>query len=298
MAPTHAERSRPLVQTLLFPLAARFVAGDSISAAISAVRRLNAEGLSATIDVLGEDVKSGSDANLTCHSYFALIDRMQSASVSSNISLKLSALGLAFDDGRTLERLLAVLERAKGLSDPFVRVDMEGSAFVSRTLETVKAAFLTHRNTGPVLQAYLHRTLADAAAVVELGMRVRLCKGAYREPRAVAVSKMAAIRHNYLECAKLLLKRGTLPAFATHDPLLIAEVRRLANELGVPKESFEFQLLYGVRPDLQRLLAQDGYSVRVYVPFGSHWAKYLRRRIMERRENAVFALRSALGAAK
>jgi proline dehydrogenase len=281
------------VQTLLFPLATRFVAGDSLADAIRVVKRLNEGGLKATIDVLGEDVKDSRGADLARDAYYALIETCRNTQLSTNLSLKLSALGLAFGDDQTAQRFTSVLERAEALPDPFVRVDMEGSSLLQRTIDIVSAAFVHHRNTGPVLQAYLHRTQADVEAVIQVGMRVRLCKGAYREPSSIAWHKTSAIRQNFIACATLLLKGGTLPAFATHDSHLIGEVRRLAVELGVPKTSFEFQMLYGVRPDLQRSLARDGYSVRIYVPFGARWAQYFRRRIFERRENLIFALRSA-----
>jgi proline dehydrogenase len=288
-----AASTRPLVQRLLFPLATRFVAGDSVSDAVSAVMRLNADGLRATVDVLGEDVGHGRGADAARDAYFALIESCSHAQLTTNLSLKLSALGLAIGDGGTMNRYLSILERAAVLPDPFVRVDMEGSKLLPRTLGTVIAAFARHRNTGPVLQAYLHRTQADVETMIELGMRVRLCKGAYRESKRIAFHKAPAIRKNFIACASRLLKDGAFPAFATHDAQLIEEVRSMAAGLGVPKTAFEFQMLYGVRPDLQRSLAQAGYGVRVYVPFGSHWAKYFRRRILERRENLVFALRSA-----
>jgi proline dehydrogenase len=289
--------TRPLLQTALFPLAARFIAGESIEDVVAAVKGLNAAGLSATIDHLGEDVRDARGADLARDAYFALIERLTSERLITNLSLKLSALGLRLNDVSTLARFTSVLVRAQALTDPFVRVDMEGSALLPRTLETVVAAFAHHPNTGAVLQAYLHRTQSDLDAMIRLGIRVRLCKGAYREPPALALVKPAAIQSNDLACAMSLLRSGTYPAFATHDEYLIGAIRRSAMELGVAKTAFEFQMLYGVRPELQRSLAREGYSVRVYVPYGSHWAKYLRRRIMERRENAIFALRSALAPA-
>jgi proline dehydrogenase len=276
----------------LFPLATRFVAGDTIADAVGAVTRLNADGLIATIDVLGEDVKDRPGADRARDAYLELIERCRSAQLATNLSLKLSAFGLSLGDGGTGERFASVLERALVLPDPFVRVDMEGSGLLVRTLETVLAAFERHRNTGPVLQAYLHRTQADVETMIRLGIRVRLCKGAYREPSRIALQGTGDIRRNFIVCAKRLLANGTLPAFATHDPLVIDEIRRMANDLEVSQKAFEFQMLYGVRPDLQRALVREGYTVRVYVPFGTHWAQYFRRRVLERRENLIFALRS------
>ncbi len=285
-----------MLQQLLFPLAARFVAGDSSDDAIRAVRRLNGDGLKATIDVLGEDVKSAADADGTRDAYLALIESIRNEGLkTTNLSLKLSALGLTLGDAGTMGRYEAILNGAEVLADPFVRVDMEGSALVNSTLETVTSAFAEHSNTGPVLQAALYRTYDDVETVTRLGMRVRLCKGAYREPAHVAMRDVAEIRANFLKCAIALFGGGHLPAFATHDTYLIDRLRRFADERDIPKTAFEFQMLYGVRPDLQRSLAKDGYSVRIYVPFGSHWARYFRRRMLERRENTVFALRAALG---
>ena len=284
-----------MLQSLLFPLAARFVAGDSMNDAIRVVRHLNEMGLKATIDVLGEDVKSAGDAEKARAAYRSLIETLQRSDLTTNLSLKLSALGLSLGDAGTAGRYEAILEGAMVLTDPFVRVDMEGSRLVERTFGTVTAAFTRHPNTGPVLQAALYRTQGDVDAVTRLGMRVRLCKGAYREPVDVAMRGVEEIRANFMRCAVALLGGGHLPAFATHDPYLIDELRRYADENGIPKSAFEFQMLYGVRPDVQHTLAQAGYAVRIYVPFGSHWAKYFRRRMLERRENMVFALRAAFG---
>lgn len=284
-----------MLQSLLFPLARRFVAGDSVADAIRAVRRLNEAQLNATIDVLGEDVKSTADADATRDAYLSLIDTIRDAGLTTNLSLKLSALGLALGVSGARARYETILDAAQVLADPFVRVDMEGSRLVSSTLETVAAAFAQHANTGPVLQAALYRTRAHVETVTQLGMRVRLCKGAYREPAQVAMRKVAEIRASYMTCAGALFAGGHRPAFATHDPQLIDGLRRHADERAIPKTAFEFHMLYGVRPDLQRSLVRDGYAVSVYVPFGSHWAKYFRRRMLERRENMVFALRAALG---
>jgi proline dehydrogenase len=172
---------------------------------------------------------------------------------------------------------------------------MEGYRLLEPTLAFFEAIRPAHRNTGPVLQAYLHRTPADVARMVDLGARVRLCKGAYREPSDVAVRGHEIVQSHFMACAVQLLRGGVYPAFATHDPALIAALREVALALGRAQDDFEFQLLYGVRPDLQRDLVQAGYRVRVYVPFGTHWARYFRRRMLERRENLMFGLRSFAG---
>ncbi len=285
------------LQRWAFPLARRFVAGESLDDAMAAVRRLNGDGFAATLDLLGEDVRHSADADRARNDHLALIEALGGAALDTNLSLKLSAFGLGFEPDAALARFEAVLgAAARTLRDPFVRVDMEGSALVAPTLAVVTAAFARHRNTGPVLQAYLHRTPGDVAEMIAHGIRVRLCKGAYKEPPAIALQAMHAIRVQYLALAtQLLAPRGAYPAIATHDPLLIDAVKQIARERAIAPAAFEFQLLYGVRPDLQRALVAGGYRVRVYVPFGTRWAKYFRRRVTERRANLLFALRSFVG---
>ncbi len=284
------------IQQWAFPLARRFVAGESLDDALTVVRHLNGSGFTATLDLLGEDVHQSADADRCRNDYLALIERLAAANVNSNLSLKLSALGLTFEPDAALTRLNAILDAAgQALRDPFVRVDMEGSARVDATLGVVRGAFATHTATGPVLQAYLHRTPADVAEMIALGARVRLCKGAYKEPASVALQHMHAIRVQYLALATRLLREGAYPAIATHDPLIIEAVKQIARDAGINADAFEFQLLYGVRPDLQRALVGAGYRVRIYVPFGTRWAQYFRRRVTERRENLLFAIRSLFG---
>jgi proline dehydrogenase len=257
------------------------------------VRRLNAAGLAATIDALGEDVGEPAAARRMRDGYLALIDRIASAGLSATLSLKASALGLTFDPGEARANLETILERARvALPDPLVRIDMEGYRLLEPTLALFEAAWPAHRNLGVALQAYLHRTPADIARMNDLGARVRLVKGAYREPHDVAVHGRAAVQSHFMAGAVLLLRAGVAPAIATHDPQLLAAIRTVAATLGRTRDDFEFELLYGVRPDLQRELAAAGYRVRVYVPFGTHWARYFRRRMLERRENLLFALGS------
>jgi proline dehydrogenase len=285
----------PTLQRLLFPLATRFVAGDSVADALRTVERLADAGLAATVAALGEDIASDGDADHTRDEYRRLIDGLAGRSLAANLSLKLSALGTKLGGEGFVQRYVEVVGyAAEAMRDPFVRVDMEGSSTIDQTLDAVTRTFAMHANTGPVLQASLRRTVLDVAAAAAHGMRVRLCKGAYAESAEVAIVGADEIRANYLACATLLLRDGTFPAFATHDPLLIRAIRELADRFGVAKDAFEFQMLYGVRPDLQRSLVREGYGVRVYVPYGTQWAKYFRRRMMERRENLVFALRSVI----
>ncbi|HTV72903.1 MAG TPA: proline dehydrogenase family protein [Candidatus Acidoferrales bacterium] len=284
------------MQRHFFFIAKRFVAGETIDSAAEAVRRLNAHGRLATIDVLGEEVTRPADVRRTSTAYLDLLDTIESAQLRANISLKLSALGLGLDEERCYASLREIVARAQRNADSFVRIDMEGSALTQRTLDLFARLFREHRNVGPVIQAYLRRSAADIAHLVELGARVRLCKGAYREPAEVALHDPGAIRRAFLRLAETLLLHGTYPAIATHDPQLIEAVRAFAALHGIGADRFEFQMLYGVRPDVQQRLVEAGYRVRIYVPFGTQWARYFSRRVMERRENAVFALRALLGA--
>ena len=279
-------------QTRFFFLAKRFIAGQTIDSAIDAVRRLNGEGMKATLDFLGEDVVDRAEAERTRDVYLHMLDEIARESVDTNVSVKLTALGLLIDRRLCTEFLTDLVARAASNADPFVRIDMEGSALTSQTLDVFEDVYATHRNVGPVIQAYLKRSPDDVERAIALGARVRLCKGAYREPESVAYQSMPVIRREYVRLAEALLSRGNYPGIATHDDLLIETVKAYAGEHGIAKDRFEFQMLYGVRRDRQRALVREGYAVRVYVPFGTHWAGYFYRRITERRENALFALRS------
>lgn len=276
-----------------FFLAKRFVAGESIDSAIAAVRELNAAGMTATLDFLGEDVIEPQSALKTRDAYVAMLDAIAAAGVKSNVSVKLTAMGLLIGEDFALENLLTIMEQARARNpDPFVRIDMEGSNVVDATLRVFERAYAQRDNVGPVLQAYLKRTPHDVDRAIELGARVRLCKGAYSEPPSIAYKEMPQIRAQYLRCAEDLLSRGNYPGIATHDPELIDAIKALAGERGLGNDRFEFQMLYGVRPALQRELVAEGYRLRIYVPFGTHWAGYFYRRVAERRENALFALSS------
>ncbi|HYL27926.1 MAG TPA: proline dehydrogenase family protein [Candidatus Nitrosotalea sp.] len=281
-----------MIQKNFHFLARRFVAGEEIGAAIAAVRRLNAEGMSATLDFLGEDVLERNAALRQRDVYLEMLDAIAAGRVDSNVSVKLTAMGLLMDEELAYENLTAIVERALGNTDPFVRIDMEGSAVTEATLRVFVRAFSHHKNVGPVLQAYLKRTSGDVENAIDLGARVRLCKGAYNEPSEIAYKKMPEIRVKYLELARDLLERGKYPGIATHDRRLIAAVKRFTADNGIAKDAFEFQMLYGCRPAVQRAIVAEGYCLRIYVPFGTHWAGYFYRRVLERRENALFALSS------
>lgn len=281
-------------------IARRFVAGERIEDAIAAVRTINDQGMAATIDFLGEDVHSASAATGIRDEYLRLLDALAEGGARSNVSLKLTALGLLVDRGLCKEHVLEICSRAadstaRQLLDSFVRIDMEGSALTEATLQLFEEVFAQRTNVGPVLQAYLRRTPEDVDRMVSLGARVRLCKGAYKEPPEISYRDMPSIRRAFMRLAETLLVRGNYPAIATHDQGIHDAVKSFVTERAIGRERFEFQMLYGVRPDLQRKLAADGYNVRVYVPYGTHWRQYFYRRIRERRENALLALRALAG---
>ncbi|MBV9270869.1 MAG: proline dehydrogenase family protein [Candidatus Eremiobacteraeota bacterium] len=279
-------------QKRFFFLAKRFVAGETIEDALAAVKRLNDHGMSATLDFLGEDVLDREAATHTRDQYVKMLDAIRASNANTNVSVKLTAMGLLIDETFTVENLATILERAEQNADPFVRIDMEGSAVTQQTLDVFERLFATHKNVGPVLQSYLKRTEADVDRAIEIGARVRLCKGAYNEPPEIAYKEMSAIRTHYMNEAQRLLERGNYPGLATHDLQLIEALKAFVKANGIASDKFEFQMLYGCRPEVQRELVHEGYRVRIYVPFGTHWAGYFYRRILERRENMWFALSS------
>ncbi len=281
-----------MLQNNFYFLARRFVAGETIESALDAVRELNGRGMSATLDFLGEDVTERAAALRTRETYVEMLDAIRESGVDSNVSVKLTAIGLLVDEDFAFENLMAIVEYARRNADPFVRIDMEGSSLVDATLRTFERAFAEQPNVGPVLQAYLKRTAADVERAIQLRARVRLCKGAYNEPPEIAYKRVPEIRAHYLDLARELLSRGTYPGIATHDRRLIAAVKQFASDERISRDRFEFQMLYGCRPGVQRQIVAEGYRLRIYVPFGTHWAGYFFRRVVERRENVLFALSS------
>jgi len=279
-----------VLHQLLFPIAKRFVSGQTIQEAISAVRHLNSVGILTTLDVLGENVSDRRAAEAAVATYLETLDWIQRESLNSNVSLKLTQMGLDIDRDYCLDNVARICERAAA-GNNFVRIDMEGSAYTERTLNLFYELFQKHRNVGIVIQAYLHRSEQDIRKLIELGARVRLCKGAYMEPPRLAVQTMAAVRQNFMSLASLLLKQGTHPAIATHDDVLLSWTRNYIAQHELPKDGFEFQMLYGVRSHTQRQLAEQGYPMRVYVPFGTHLLPYFYRRMRERKENVTFVLK-------
>lgn len=274
-------------------VAARFVAGDTLEEALEAARTLNTADLSVSLDYLGESVASREEAEVGTEMAIRALERIAEQGLRANISIKPTQLGLDIDPAFCRENVERVLERARELGDGegeiFVRLDMESSEYTERTVALVEALWERgFRNTGTVLQSYLRRTPDDLERLLALGARVRLVKGAYQEPDTVAYPDKAEVDQKFVEEMRTLLERGSYPAIATHDEAIIDVTRRFAFENGIPKESFEFQMLYGVRRDVQQRLREEGYNVRVYVPFGDSWYPYLMRRLAERPANLLF----------
>lgn len=277
-----------------FFLARRFVAGETLEEALPVIDRLRGQGLSVTLDLLGEDVCDRSRAAAYTAEYTTLIERLAAhgGTREPNISIKLSMIGQRIDHRfcrDNLRRLLAAAARVNG----FVRLDMEGSDLTQSTLDLFEEVYPDFRNhVGVVLQAYLHRTDADVDRMIELQARVRLCKGAYKEPASIAYQNMDRIRSQFIAQMKRLLLQGRYPAIATHDDILIQATRTFAAEANIPSQRFEFQMLYGIRSDTQVAIARAGYNMRVYVPFGTEWGPYFARRLRERKENVWFVLKN------
>lgn len=284
----------PGLQRRLFFLARRFVAGERIEDAILAVAQLNAQGLTASLDFLGEDVAREEEAHKNAAVYCETVDRIAARSLEANVSVKLSAIGQSIDEDLAFANLERILDRARPHT-MFVRLDMEGSNTVDSTYRILDRALERYEHVGPVVQAYLCRAAADVERIVSRKLRARLCKGAYKEPLEVAIQQMPLIRRNYMELARRLLTEGVYPGIATHDDFLIDAVKALAERESLRPDSFEFQMLYGIRPEAQKALVREGYRMRVYVPFGTHWAGYFYRRLAERRENVMFVLRNLFG---
>ena len=274
-------------------LARRFVAGETPESAIAAGRQLEARGIHATFDLLGEDVLDREAARRTAEANITLL-RAIPEGVQRNVSIKLSSLGLDVAEDFCLEQTASILKAARDVNG-FVRIDMEGSKHTQRTIDAFRALRRDFDNVGIVLQAYLFRTEQDVKEAVERGDRVRLCKGAYKEPETIAWTKMDDIRESYRRCARLLLEKGNYPAMATHDEGLVGDVIACTREKGIPAARFEFQMLYGLRPRRWDELVAAGYNMRVYVPYGTHWFPYFYRRLRERKENVLFVLRGLFG---
>ena len=275
--------------------ASRFVAGETLDGALAAVRELNAKKLTASLDLLGESVHNEAEARAAAKEYLVMLDRIHQEQVDANVSLKLTQMGMDISEDLCVSIMHEILERARRYGT-FVRLDMESSDYTERTLRLFEDRLYPNypENVGIVLQSYLYRTEADVERAIALKCRVRLCKGAYKEPAAVAYPDKRDVDANYVRCMHRLLLEGNYPGLATHDPAMIAEAKRFVKEKGIAHERFEFQMLYGIRRDLQEQLVREGYNLRVYVPFGTQWYPYLMRRLAERPANVAFITGSVM----
>jgi proline dehydrogenase len=269
--------------------AGRFVAGETLDTAIAAVRALNAKKITASLDLLGESVTNEAEARAASAEYLAMLDRIHAEKLDANVSVKLTQMGLDISEPLCVEIMRGILGRAKQYGT-FVRLDMEASNYTERTLKMFESQLYPgfEKNVGVVLQSYLFRTEADVARAIALNARVRLCKGAYQEPPTVAFPDKKDVDATYVKCMHTLMSSGNYPGLATHDEKIIDEAKRYAKEKGIAPSKYEFQMLYGVRRDLQDQLVSEGYNMRVYVPFGTQWYPYLMRRLAERPANVAF----------
>jgi proline dehydrogenase len=276
---------------LLTFLAKRFVAGETMDKAIIAVKKLNDKKIKCTLDILGEDVTNKKEAESLADNYIALLEAIKKNKLDSHVSLKLTMMGLKVDKDFCLKNTERIVKKAKELKN-FVRVDMEGSDVTQVTLDIFYALYKKYpENVGIVLQAYLFRTEKDVQDVIKKKARLRLCKGAYKEPAEIVYKKMDDIRVNFLKLSKMLLDKANYPAIATHDKVLIGQVLDYIKEKKIKKEKYEFQMLYGIQRTLQEKLAAEGHNVRIYVPFGTAWLKYTYRRLREKKENVFFVMK-------
>ncbi|MEP6573093.1 MAG: proline dehydrogenase family protein [Gemmatimonadota bacterium] len=280
-------RTNPLARKF----ASRFVAGETIDSAIGAVRDVNQKGITASLDLLGESVTREEEAAAARDTYLQMLDQIAATKVNANVSVKLTQMGLDIREDACFANMSAILEKACALNT-FVRLDMEGSAYTQRTLD-----FFTNRLfasfgavSGVVIQSCLRRSEMDIDALIGMRARVRLCKGAYLEPPAVAFPDKADVDRNYVTLLDRLLEHGNYPGIATHDERIIAHAKEFARSHNIPADRFEFQMLYGVRRDLQETLRKEGWNMRVYIPFGTQWYPYLMRRLAERPANIAFML--------
>jgi proline dehydrogenase len=276
-------------------MVSRFVAGDTLADVVSVVREMNARGITATLDLLGESVSTQEDADAAVAGALDILEHIATERLQANLSVKLTQLGFDVDAGRFVANIRRILDRAKALGI-FVRVDMEGSAHTQRTLDLFEKELhpAYGDGVGIVIQSYLRRAAADIDRLVGATAKVRLCKGAYLEPPDVAFQLKRDVSRSYIELAERLLRSGQYHGIATHDEAIIAHVKAFARAEGIGAERFEFQMLYGIRRDLQRALRGEGWNVRVYVPFGTYWYPYFMRRLAESPSTLVFIPLSVL----
>ena len=272
---------------LLYPFAKRFIAGPDLKTAIPNIRKIKESGYFSSIDILGESVSTRQQAETAKMEYLKLFESLDSINHSFDFSIKLSQLGLGIDREFCAENLRQL---AEAMGNHTIRLDMEGSAYTQSTLEICEEAHRTHPHIGQAIQVYLFRSKDDVHHCIENKISVRLCKGAYKEPSDIALQSMDEIRTNFLELAYQLLKEGHQPAIATHDESLLVKLLDFITQEKIAPESFYFEMLYGVRRDLQKILKEKGYRVRVYIPYGKAWLPYTLRRLVEKKENLLFVI--------
>jgi proline dehydrogenase len=271
-------------------LSSRFVAGMTVADALGATAATNGRGMSVSVDNLGENVTNIEEAHESEHLYHQLIDAIVAQKLDANVSLKLTHMGLDVDEGVARSIVNELVSHAARQNN-FVRIDMEGSPYTEKTLQMVRELHRVPGNAGhvgAVIQSYLRRSRADVESLCAERIRIRLCKGAYKEPESIAYQAKSEVDGNFIELMKILLKSGTYHGIATHDPKMIEGTIAFAKKENISPKSFEFQMLYGVRRDLQESLVRDGWGMRVYIPFGTEWYPYLMRRLAERPANALF----------
>ena len=271
----------------------RFVAGEELAGAVEAIRQLNRRGISASFDHLGESITSEVETRKEVNEYVRVLDSIHESSLDSNVSVKLTQLGLDVSQDLCYANTRTIVGAALRYNN-FVRIDMEDSSKTDATLQVFKRLRAEFENVGIVIQAYLFRSEKDTEELQELGARIRLCKGAYKEPPSVAFPRKADVDANYIKLTKMLLSSSAYHGIATHDENMIAATIQFAKERNISPDKFEFQMLYGIRRDLQEKLVRDGYRMRVYVPYGRYWYPYFMRRLAERPANVWFVLRNMI----
>lgn len=298
LSQSHALRGLAEGSSIGHRISSRFVAGTQIEDVLRATLVVNQSKMSVSIDNLGENVTNAAEANASAQLYDQLLDQIAARRLHANISLKLTHMGLDVDENLARENVTRLVAKAAAMSPPnFVRVDMEGSAYTQRTLDFVRELLRKSENAGcvgAVIQSYMRRSEADVEQLLADGIRIRLCKGAYKEPPEIAFQKKSEVDANYVSLMKTLLKSGVYHGLATHDPKMIAEAKSFASREKIDRGSFEFQMLYGIRRDLQQQLVREGWRMRVYIPFGTEWYPYLMRRLAERPANILFIAKNLL----
>jgi proline dehydrogenase len=275
-------------------MSSRFVAGMQVEDVLRAAEELNRQGIAVTLDSLGESVTRADEARRSADIYHRLIDAIQNRKLNANVSVKLSQMGLELDESLAHQIAAELVQHAVS-ANTFVRIDMEGSEFTQTTIDMVRELHARPGHAGHVgivIQAYLFRSAQDIAQLTQDGIRIRLCKGAYKEPASIAFPEKSDVDQNYVKLMKMLLTSGIFHGIATHDEAMIAATKQFVAERGIDPRSFEFQMLYGIRRDLQTALVREGYGMRVYVPFGTEWYPYFMRRLAERPANVLFLARN------